>query len=130
MVRIATWNVNSVRSRMPGILRFIREYRIDVLMMQEIKCQESEFPLSLFEEEGYRAVVNGQKGRHGVAIIAKKEHTMYNEFRNLPSYQIDDNDSQSRYIETKLKIKDQTFKIGNIYVPNGAPPEKYTGNPI
>jgi len=71
-LRIATWNINSVRPRTHHIARFIREQAPDVLCLQEIKCREGEFPRDSFEELGYRHLkISGQKGWHGVAIASR-----------------------------------------------------------
>lgn len=125
MIKISTWNVNSVRARMDSVLRFITENKIDILLMQEIKCMDDQFPYHEFADYGYSAIVKGQKARHGVAIISKYE--MYNHETELPCYKIDENDIESRYIETILDIKNEVFKIANIYFPNGMPSSNYEG---
>jgi exodeoxyribonuclease-3 len=71
-LRLATWNINSVRLRIDLVARFLSEEAPDVLCLQEIKCRDSEFPLSAFHKLGYpHVVVNGQKGHHGVAIASR-----------------------------------------------------------
>ncbi|HEY3812128.1 MAG TPA: exodeoxyribonuclease III [Caulobacteraceae bacterium] len=71
-LRIATWNVNSVRLRADHVGRFVREQAPDVLCLQEIKCREGEFPTAAFVEAGLPHLrVNGQKGWHGVAIASR-----------------------------------------------------------
>lgn len=71
-LRIATWNVNSVRIRTEQVARFVREQAPDVLCLQEIKCQNGEFPVEAFAEMGLPHVqVKGQKGWHGVAIASR-----------------------------------------------------------
>jgi exodeoxyribonuclease-3 len=71
-LRIATWNVNSVRLRIDHVLRFAQERSIDVLCLQEIKCQEAEFPATALAEAGFPHVrIRGQKGWHGVAIASR-----------------------------------------------------------
>ncbi|MGE0044788.1 MAG: exodeoxyribonuclease III [Hyphomonadaceae bacterium] len=73
-MRIATWNINSVRLRAPMVQRFLGEARPDVLCLQEIKCRNGEFPSAAFKEAGYKHMhVVGQKGWHGVAIVAKRK---------------------------------------------------------
>ncbi|MFV0644465.1 MAG: endonuclease/exonuclease/phosphatase family protein, partial [Sphingomonadaceae bacterium] len=72
MVTIATWNINSVRLRMPIVEQFIKAQAPDVLCLQEIKCQEDQFPYAAFDALGYRHhAVNGQKGYHGVATVSR-----------------------------------------------------------
>jgi exodeoxyribonuclease-3 len=71
-LRITTWNVNSVRLRAEQVARFVAEQAPDVLCMQEIKCQASEFPVRAFEDAGlHHLAIIGQKGWHGVAIASR-----------------------------------------------------------
>jgi exodeoxyribonuclease-3 len=71
-IRLATWNVNSARLRMPQIARFLREYEPDILCLQEIKCTNEQFPRKELRKAGYEHVaLNGQKAYHGVAIISR-----------------------------------------------------------
>ena len=71
-LRIATWNINSVRLRAPQVARFVAEQDVDVLCLQEIKCREGEFPVSALHEAGFpHLAINGQKGWHGVAIASR-----------------------------------------------------------
>ena len=68
----ATWNINSVRLRLPIVLDFLRQYDPDVLCLQEIKCLNDQFPRNEFAAAGYpHHAVHGQKGYHGVAIVSK-----------------------------------------------------------
>jgi exodeoxyribonuclease-3 len=72
MLRIATWNINSVRLRIGMVCRFLAEAKPDVLCLQEIKCRDGEFPAKAFKEAGYKHMhVVGQKGWHGVAIVSR-----------------------------------------------------------
>ena len=72
MVSIASWNINSVRLRMPIVARFLEEEAPDVLCLQEIKCEEHLFPYEAFNELGYtHHAVHGQKGYHGVATVSR-----------------------------------------------------------
>lgn len=71
MFSIATWNINSVRLRLPLVEHFLREHRPDVLCLQEIKCQEEQFPLTALQALGYEHIaMHGQKGYHGVATVS------------------------------------------------------------
>ncbi|MEC9347170.1 MAG: exodeoxyribonuclease III [Pseudomonadota bacterium] len=71
-VRIATWNINSVRLRLPLVRRFVQEYRPDILCLQEIKCENIRFPAKEFREMGFPHIeVFGQKNWHGVATVSK-----------------------------------------------------------
>lgn len=69
---IATWNINSVRLRIPQVERFLAQHAPDVLCLQETKCPDDRFPRKSFEDAGYRHIaLHGQKGWHGVAIVSK-----------------------------------------------------------
>jgi exodeoxyribonuclease-3 len=71
-LRIASWNINSVRLRAPQVQRFVAEHAPDVLCLQEIKCREGEFPMEAFVEAGLPHLrISGQKGGHGVAIASR-----------------------------------------------------------
>lgn len=71
-VRLATWNINSVRLRIGLVVRFLKAEAPDILCLQETKCRDNEFPFAPFQKAGYPFVaVNGQKGYHGVAIASK-----------------------------------------------------------
>lgn len=71
-IRLATWNINSVRLRMPLIQHFVEQSNPDILCLQETKCRDSEFPLKEFEKLGYpHLAINGQKGYHGVCIASR-----------------------------------------------------------
>jgi exodeoxyribonuclease-3 len=74
-MRIATWNVNSVRARLPRILPWLEEKRPDVVMLQETKCQDVQFPREPIEDLGYNIETYGQKTYNGVAILAKSRIT-------------------------------------------------------
>ncbi len=70
---VATWNINSVRLRLPLVERFLREYRPDVLCLQETKCPDDLFPLKDFRAFGYEHIaISGQKGYHGVATVSRR----------------------------------------------------------
>lgn len=72
-MKIATWNVNSIRARLPHALRWLEEQRPDALCLQELKVRDDEFPRAEFEAAGYRCAVAGQKTYNGVAILARDE---------------------------------------------------------
>src|SRR5579864_8518035 len=72
-MRIATWNINSVRRRLPLVLDWLTANKPDVLCLQETKVQDSDFPASAFREAGYHAVFRGMKGYNGVATLSRSE---------------------------------------------------------
>ena len=72
MLSVATWNINSVRLRLPIVEQYLREHAPDVLCLQEIKCQEHQFPAEALAALGYEhQVICGQKGYHGVATVSR-----------------------------------------------------------
>ena len=70
-MKITSWNVNSVRARISNILNYIKESKPEVLMVQEIKTEEKNFPFDEFKKQGYQSYVFGQKSYNGVALISK-----------------------------------------------------------
>ena len=71
-MKLATWNVNSIKARLEPALAWIKEASPDVAVLQEIKCVDNAFPRTAFEELGYNCAVHGQKTYNGVAILSKR----------------------------------------------------------
>ena len=110
---IATWNINSVRLRLPIVERFLREYAPDVLCLQETKCPDELFPLAAFEELGYRYIaINGQKGYHGVATISRRpiEIVEKRQFCGIPD---------CRHLAARFSAGGMSVLLHNLYVPAG-----------
>ena len=120
---IATWNINSIRQRLDHLTGYLRDIGPDVLCLQEIKCQDKDFPLQAIEDCGYSAAVHGQKTFNGVAILSKTP---------LEDVQAglsgDDSDEQARYLEASVRAGERMVRVASIYLPNGNPPDtdKYT----
>src|SRR5215470_16806847 len=72
-MKIATWNINSIRRRMPLVLDWLAANQPDVLCLQETKVQDSEFPAAIFHDAGYHAAFRGMKGYNGVATLSRRE---------------------------------------------------------
>ena len=119
---ISSWNVNSVRARIQNILSYLRSSNTDILLMQEIKTEEKNFPYNEFKNVGYHSYVLGQKSYNGVAFLSKKK------FENIELNFFNDERKQARALVGNLKINAKTIKLINIYVPNGNPigTDKYT----
>ena len=115
-MRIATWNVNSVKQRLEHLKRFLDESRPDILCLQELKCQEPAFPAAEIEALGYNLAVLGQKAFNGVAILSKGQLTDVR--RGLPG---DDSDEQARYLEAVVSTVSGIVRVASIYLPNGNP---------
>ena len=120
-MKIISWNVNSVRARIENIKNYIKDSDPDLLLLQEIKTQNENFPSDEFKNLGYISYVYGQKSYNGVAIISKKK------LDKVDNSFIKDNLKQSRIITAELKLKKKKIELINIYVPNGNPvdTEKY-----
>jgi len=110
-VKIATWNVNSVRMREGLVADWLGREQPDLLLMQEIKCEATQFPALTFAGLGYTAHVCGQKSYNGVAILSRIPVEIVH--RALPG--LADDDAQARYIE----VLAEGITVGNLYLPNG-----------
>ena len=117
-MKIATWNVNSIRARLLNVLDWIDDFSPDVLLLQELKVVEEGFPFTEFEDKGYNIAVSGQKSWNGVALLSK--YSIEDVRKHLvPS------DPQARYIEAVI---DGRVRMASLYAPNGNPigTEKFT----
>lgn len=112
MTVIATWNVNSVRARLPRVLEWLDEFKPDVALLQEIKATDETFPRLEIEDRGYNVEIHGQKNFNGVAILSKSP--IEDVIRGLPDITDDD---QARYIEGFTG----GIRVASIYLPNGNP---------
>jgi len=121
-VQIATWNVNSVKSRLDLLLRWLGEAKPDVVCLQEIKCVDEAFPRAAIEGAGYHVAVHGQKTYNGVAILSRLP--LEDVTPRLPG---DDEDDHARFIEAVVSAPSGAVRVAGIYLPNGnpAPGPKY-----
>jgi exodeoxyribonuclease III len=121
-MRIATWNVNSIKQRIEPMQRWLKEREPDVVCLQEIKCVDDAFPRLEIEALGYNIATHGQKTYNGVAILSK--YPLEEVERGLPG---GDGDTHSRYIEAVVSVNGGAVRVASIYLPNGnpAPGEKY-----
>ena len=120
-MKIISWNVNSVRARIDNITNYIKEDKPDILLLQEIKTQDENFPYENFKSIGYNSYIFGQKSYNGVAIISKLP------IKNISKDFIKDEKKQARIINGEIQLKRKKIELVNIYVPNGNPidTEKY-----
>jgi exodeoxyribonuclease III len=116
-MKIATWNVNSIRTRLDIVTNWLQQNPVDVLCLQEIKVVDEQFPMAAIEACGYHAYVSGQKSYNGVAIFSKQPLTNIScGFSGvLPPSAVGDLDEQKRVITGNL----DGVQIVNLYVPNG-----------
>jgi iron-sulfur cluster assembly accessory protein len=113
LMKIATFNINGIKARMPRLLEWLAETRPAVACLQEIKTQDEGFPADEFEKIGYHAIWHGQKGFNGVAILADGT-TPVEIQRGLPG---EPEDEHSRYLEAEVF----GTRVACIYLPNGNP---------
>jgi len=116
-MKISSWNVNSVRARISNIITYLKYSSPDVLMIQEIKTEEKNFPFDDFKTFGYDSYVFGQKSYNGVALLSKIK------IDKVDINFIKDKNKQSRIIAGTIKNKSKIIKLINVYVPNGNPVE-------
>ncbi len=111
-MNLATFNVNSVRARLPNVLDWLKSAQPDAVCLQEIKCESDAFPRAEFEALGYHCTVHGQKTYNGVAILSRTP-------ARVVSTSLLNDDEQARYLEVEL----EGLRLINIYAPNGNPVE-------
>jgi len=112
-MKIASFNINGIKARLPRLLEWLEETRPTVACLQEIKTQDEGFPAEEFEKIGYQAIWQGQKGFNGVAILADGVKPIETQ-RGLAG---EPEDEQSRYLEAEVN----GVRIAGIYLPNGNP---------
>ena len=121
-MKIATWNVNSVRQRLDSLTAWLKEREPDIVCLQEIKCQDDAFPREPLEALGYNVAVHGQKTFNGVALLSKLP------FDEVTSgLEGDDGDVQARFLEALVSTRNGVVRVVSLYLPNGnpAPGDKY-----
>lgn len=109
-MKIVTWNVNSIRARLDNILSWLKTESPDILLLQETKCQNHDFPKEPLEDLGYNLAIHGQKSYNGVAILSK--YPIDDIIEGLPTFP---EDPQARYIEAVTN----GIRVASVYVPNG-----------
>jgi exodeoxyribonuclease III len=115
-MKIATWNVNSVKARLEAATAWLKEAAPDVVCLQEIKCVDEAFPRQPFEDLGYNCAVHGQKTYNGVAILSKRP--LEDITPRLPGGNGDDH---ARYLEAVVTGDKGIVRVASIYAPNGNP---------
>ena len=117
-LKIASWNVNSIKIRAEGTADWLRETTPDIVCLQELKCQDNAFPRTIFEDLGYNIASFGQKSYNGVAVLSK--WPISDVTAGLPTFAEDD---QARYLECVVGLPDRAIRVASIYLPNGNPPD-------
>ena len=116
-MRVATWNVNSIRTRQQIVIDWLQQHRVDVLCLQETKVQDHEFPRSPFADLGYNTYISGQKSYNGVAIFSLQPLSEIScGFSPILGNEAKGFDEQKRVISGVIN----NVRIINLYVPNGS----------
>lgn len=110
-MKLATFNVNSVRARLPNLIEWLGEAKPDAVLLQEIKCEEKDFPAADLKAAGYESFVTGQKSYNGVTVLSRSP------VKEILSALPGGDDPQARYQEVEL----EGLRLINIYAPNGNP---------
>jgi hypothetical protein len=118
-MKIATFNINNVRKRLPNLLDWMRETSPDVVCLQELKATDAEFPVAAIRDAGYEAIWRGQKTWNGVGVLSRTKPI--ETLRELPG---DPDDKQSRYIEAAVN----GILVASLYAPNGNPSQVPSSN--
>lgn len=122
-LKIATWNINSVRLRIGIVEQFLKSHQPDILCLQEIKCQNDQFPEKNFRKLGYEHIaVHGQKGYHGVATVSKRplENAFSKDYCEM---------GDTRHLATTFEAGGQSCQVHNFYVPAGGDEPDPAKNP-
>ncbi|MEZ5911905.1 MAG: exodeoxyribonuclease III [Paracoccaceae bacterium] len=114
-MKIATFNINGIKARAEALPAWLDTAEVDVVLLQEIKSVDENFPRELFEDRGYRVETHGQKSFNGVAILSRLP--LEDVRRGLPG---DETDEQARYIEATV-MGDRPVRVCGLYLPNGNP---------
>ena len=117
-MRIATWNVNSIKQRTENVSAWLRERQPDIVCLQETKTQDDSFPREPFEALGYNVAIHGQKTFNGVAILSKLP---FDEV--TPRQPGDPEDDHARFLEAVVSTPSGALRVASIYLPNGNPPD-------
>lgn len=120
-MKIASWNVNSVKARLPHVLSWLEQEKPDIVGLQELKCVDEAFPRAEIEALGYNVETHGQKTYNGVALLSKLplEDVTF----GLPNFE----DEQARYIEAVVSTDKGAVRVASLYLPNGNPVENGDG---
>jgi exodeoxyribonuclease III len=115
-MRIATWNVNSIKQRIENLAAWLRERQPDIVCLQETKCVDDAFPREPLEALGYNVAIHGQKTFNGVAILSK---LAFDEV--TPRLPGDAEDDHARFLEAVVSTQGGAMRVASIYLPNGNP---------
>lgn len=112
-MKVAAWNVNSIRARLPLVLQWIQDAKPDILLLQETKVENAAFPYEPFEDLGFNLALYGQKSYHGVAIASR--FPIEDIQRGLPTFSTGEGAGEARYLE----VFTGGMRMASVYAPNG-----------
>ena len=119
-MRIATWNVNSIRARVDRVVDYLHRENVDVLCMQEIKCRENQFPLEAFESAGYEVALHGLNQWNGVAIASRLPiEDVAIGFDSMPGFGPLDDAGNPPLEARAIGATIEGLRLWSLYVPNG-----------
>ena len=119
-MRIATWNVNSIRARVDRVADWLVREDVDVLAMQEIKCKENQFPFEQFTAAGYEVELHGLSQWNGVAFASRLPMTeVTKDFENMPGFGKESDDGTLPLEARALGVTVNDVRLWSLYVPNG-----------
>lgn len=113
-LKVTTWNINSVRTREAAVLEWLEQHSPDILLLQEIKCEQHQFPASLLEHISYNTTIHGEKSYNGVAVLSK-----YPIDELKTSFPLNPCETQSRFLEVTANTDIGFCRFISLYVPNG-----------
>ena len=119
-MRIATWNVNSLRVRLPHVQKWLEDEKPDIALLQELKVHHEHFDASCFEDLGYHVALLGQKSWNGVGILSRfpLEDIRY----GIDGFSTEtDTYLHARYIEAVVSYSGGALRVASVYAPNGNP---------
>ncbi len=115
-MKISTFNVNSINARMENLSAWLKAEQPDIVLLQELKCEEAAFPFLEISALGYNTVMLGEKSYNGVAILSRRKIKVIHE--GLPGFK----DEHARYLEAEVETEKEKYRVASIYLPNGNPP--------
>ncbi|HEV2819166.1 MAG TPA: exodeoxyribonuclease III [Solirubrobacteraceae bacterium] len=115
-MKLATWNVNSLKARLPRVLEFLARHDPEVLLLQETKCEHDAFPHEALGSAGYHAVHHSAGRWAGVAVVARRELALEDETRGLPGEAVPE---EARWVAVRVGGPDHGLHVASVYVPNG-----------
>src|SRR5436190_9612352 len=111
-MRIATWNVNSIKQRLDNLVSWLNARQPDIVCLQETKCIDKDFPREPLEALGYNVAIHGQKAFNGVALLSKLPFDEVS-----PGLLGDEADGQARFLEAQFSTKSGVIRVANLYLP-------------